>query len=137
VSVQLELGYAAGLFKAGRRCCKWPSKASTAFGQGRHRCVIAPHKAQAQIPAWPTSRTWSPWPPARAAWASPPRRPTWPWRLAREGARVGILDADIYGPSQGVMFGIAEGTRPQVKDQKWFVPIRPWRGSDVHGVPDR
>jgi ATP-binding protein involved in chromosome partitioning len=37
--------------------------------------------------------------------------------LAREGARVGILDADIYGPSQGVMFGIAEGTRPQVREQ--------------------
>ncbi|MFL6534194.1 MAG: iron-sulfur cluster carrier protein ApbC, partial [Pseudomonas sp.] len=48
--------------------------------------------------------------------------------LAREGAKVGILDADIYGPSQGIMFGIAEGTRPQVKDQKWFVPLQ------SHGV---
>ena len=48
--------------------------------------------------------------------------------LAREGARVGILDADIYGPSQGIMFGIPEGTRPQVKDQKWFVPLK------AHGV---
>lgn len=48
--------------------------------------------------------------------------------LAREGARVGILDADIYGPSQGVMFGIPEGTRPKIKDQKWFVPI------ESHGV---
>ncbi|MNM34221.1 Septum site-determining protein MinD [compost metagenome] len=48
--------------------------------------------------------------------------------LAREGARVGILDADIYGPSQGVMFGIAEGTRPQIREQKWFVPIK------AHGV---
>ncbi len=48
--------------------------------------------------------------------------------LAREGARVGILDADIYGPSQGVMFGIPERTRPQVRDQKWFVPLK------AHGV---
>src|SRR5471032_1231131 len=48
--------------------------------------------------------------------------------LSREGARVGILDADIYGPSQGVMFGIAEGTRPKIKDQKWFVPI------EAHGI---
>src|SRR5690606_36305546 len=48
--------------------------------------------------------------------------------LAREGARVGVLDADIYGPSQGMMFGIAEGTRPEVRDQKWFVPI------EAHGV---
>ena len=48
--------------------------------------------------------------------------------LVREGARVGILDADIYGPSQGIMFGIAAGTRPQVRDEKWLVPI------EAHGV---
>lgn len=33
--------------------------------------------------------------------------------MAAEGARVGILDADIYGPSQGLMLGIDEDTRPQ------------------------
>lgn len=43
--------------------------------------------------------------------------------LAREGAKVGVLDADIYGPSQGIMFGVAPGTRPAVKDEKFFVPI--------------
>ncbi|TWH76488.1 ATP-binding protein involved in chromosome partitioning [Azomonas agilis] len=43
--------------------------------------------------------------------------------LMREGARVGVLDADIYGPSQGILFGIPEGTRPEVRDQKWFVPL--------------
>lgn len=43
--------------------------------------------------------------------------------LAREGAKVGVLDADIYGPSQGIMFGIASGTRPGVQDEKLFVPI--------------
>src|SRR5471032_1309684 len=48
--------------------------------------------------------------------------------LSREGARVGILDADSYGPSQGVMFGIAEGTRAKINDQKWFVPI------EAHGI---
>lgn len=43
--------------------------------------------------------------------------------LAREGAKVGVLDADIYGPSQGIMFGVAPGTRPGVKDEKFFVPV--------------
>ncbi len=43
--------------------------------------------------------------------------------LAAEGARVGVLDADIYGPSMGQMFGIADGTRPDVKNEKFFVPI--------------
>jgi ATP-binding protein involved in chromosome partitioning len=44
--------------------------------------------------------------------------------LAAEGARVGILDADIYGPSVGTMLGVAEGRRPEVRDEKFFVPIR-------------
>ncbi len=43
--------------------------------------------------------------------------------LAREGAKVGVLDADIYGPSQGIMFGLPAGTRPGVKDEKYFVPV--------------
>ena len=48
--------------------------------------------------------------------------------LDRAGARAGILDADIYGPSQGMMLGVAEGRRPEIRDQKLFVPIR------VHGI---
>src|SRR5690554_8218612 len=43
--------------------------------------------------------------------------------LAAEGARVGILDADIYGPSQGMMLGIAEGQRPETAEEKYFRPI--------------
>lgn len=48
--------------------------------------------------------------------------------LARDGAKVGLLDADIYGPSQGMMLGVADGTRPQTIDNKWFVPI------EAHGI---
>ena len=44
--------------------------------------------------------------------------------LAREGAKVGVLDADIYGPSMGMMLGLPEGTRPEVHDNKWFIPPR-------------
>ena len=44
--------------------------------------------------------------------------------LEREGAMVGLLDADIYGPSQGMMLGVASGRRPEIKDEKLLVPIK-------------
>lgn len=48
--------------------------------------------------------------------------------LAAEGAKVGLLDADIYGPSQGMMLGVPDGRRPEIKDEKSFVPIK------AHGI---
>jgi ATP-binding protein involved in chromosome partitioning len=48
--------------------------------------------------------------------------------LTAEGARVGLLDADIYGPSLPLMMGVAPGTRPETRDQKYFVPL------NAHGV---
>ena len=41
--------------------------------------------------------------------------------LAAEGARVGLLDADIYGPSQPMMMGI-EG-RPETEDGQSMEPL--------------
>ena len=43
--------------------------------------------------------------------------------LSREGARVGLLDADIYGPSQQVMLGIADGVRPGQQDGQFLLPV--------------
>ena len=42
--------------------------------------------------------------------------------LAAEGARVGVLDADIYGPSQPLMFGVS-GQKPQSIDGKTMQPL--------------
>ncbi|HEX2827966.1 MAG TPA: iron-sulfur cluster carrier protein ApbC [Burkholderiales bacterium] len=46
--------------------------------------------------------------------------------LAAEGASVGVLDADIYGPSQPMMLGITG--RPQSKDDKHMEPM------EGHGI---
>jgi ATP-binding protein involved in chromosome partitioning len=42
--------------------------------------------------------------------------------LAAQGARVGLLDADIYGPSQPLMMGL-EGRRPTTPDGKSIDPL--------------
>ncbi len=48
--------------------------------------------------------------------------------LDAEGARTGLLDADIYGPSQGMMLGVAEGRRPEIQGEQHFKPIK------AHGI---
>ena len=72
--------------------------------------------------------------------------------LAQEGARVGLLDADIYGPSQAQMFG-TQGEKLRVDEQKRMVPLERygiklisianivpagqamvWRGPILHGT---
>ncbi len=42
--------------------------------------------------------------------------------LRAEGARVGLLDADIYGPSQPRMLGLT-GRRPETRDGKLLEPL--------------
>lgn len=42
--------------------------------------------------------------------------------LAAEGAQVGVLDADIYGPSQPLMLG-TQGQAPETKDRKSLEPV--------------
>jgi ATP-binding protein involved in chromosome partitioning len=47
--------------------------------------------------------------------------------LLAEGARVGVLDADIYGPSQPRMLGVSG--KPESPDGKTIIPMQ------AHGIP--
>ncbi len=131
VSVRLELGYACGLFKSG-----WAQMLQMALenldgvdsATVQVDVCIEPHKAQEQVPALASVKNIIAVASGKGGVGKSTTAANLALALAREGARVGILDADIYGPSQGIMFGIAEGTRPAIKEQKWFVPI------SAHGV---
>ena len=48
--------------------------------------------------------------------------------LAQEGAAVGLMDADIYGPSVPTMFGVAPDEKPRVNEERKIIPI------ERHGV---
>jgi ATP-binding protein involved in chromosome partitioning len=48
--------------------------------------------------------------------------------LVARGQKVGLLDADIYGPSQRQMLGVAESVTPEQQDGKYLLPIM------AHGI---
>jgi len=48
--------------------------------------------------------------------------------FAANGQAAGLLDADIYGPSQAKMLGLGEDVRPRIVDQKYMKPVR------AHGI---
>jgi ATP-binding protein involved in chromosome partitioning len=44
--------------------------------------------------------------------------------LQAQGAEVGLLDADIYGPSQQVMLGVADDVRPEQQGDQFLLPVQ-------------
>ena len=56
---------------------------------------------------------------------------------AAQGARVGLLDADIYGPSQPQMMGLAGQQAAEHRRQTHHAAARSWGRSDVDRLHDR
>lgn len=48
--------------------------------------------------------------------------------LQQQGFKTGLLDADIYGPSQQLMLGVKPGTRPETVNNQLMKPVM------VHGL---
>lgn len=44
--------------------------------------------------------------------------------LKARGAEVGLLDADIYGPSQQLMLGVAQDVRPEQQGGQFLLPVK-------------
>ena len=44
------------------------------------------------------------------------------------GSEVGLLDADIYGPSQQMLLGIADDVKPEQQDGQYLLPV------EAHGL---
>ena len=48
--------------------------------------------------------------------------------LKAQGSKVGLLDADIYGPSQQLMLGIADDVKPEQQGGQFLLPV------EAHGL---
>ena len=48
--------------------------------------------------------------------------------MAQDGLRVGVLDADIYGPSVPLLSGLGAEAKPELDDQKRMIPLK------AHGI---
>src|SRR5207302_6044023 len=43
--------------------------------------------------------------------------------LQKSGAKVGLLDADVYGPNVPMMMGLPETERPSVNEKEQLIPF--------------
>jgi len=131
VAVQLELGYPADQFKAGwaqmlKMSLEQMPGLSSAEVSVTTDIKAAPSKAE--VPTLAGVKNVIAVASGKGGVGKSTTAANLALALAREGARVGILDGDIYGPSQGIMFGVPSGTKPVIRDEKYFVPIQ------AHGV---
>ena len=88
-----------------------------------------------RAPASTRSSRSSPSPRARAASASPPPPPISRWRWRRSGKKVGLLDADVFGPSAAAAVRPVRQAELRRRRQEPRTLRQIWRQADVDRLP--
>ncbi len=129
VSFEVEMGYPAR--------SRWPAlgEALSAAARGvpgvssvevRFRTSVTAHAVQRGVPLLPGVKNLIAVASGKGGVGKSTTAVNLALALAAEGARVGVLDADIYGPSQPTMLGVSG--RPESADGKTMEPL------EGHGV---
>ncbi|BFI95871.1 MAG: iron-sulfur cluster carrier protein ApbC [Rhodanobacter sp.] len=125
VSVDLQLGYpGAGAVEAMAARVKQALEADPAIESAAVSVTsrIQPHKVQGALAPLPNVKNIIVVASGKGGVGKSTVSANLALALQAEGARVGVLDADIYGPSQPRMLGI--GGRPESPDGKTIVPMQ-------------
>ncbi|MDE1959046.1 MAG: iron-sulfur cluster carrier protein ApbC [Xanthomonadaceae bacterium] len=125
VAVDLLLGYpAAGWSDALKRLVKTTLEADPAIGTATVSVStqIVAHKVQGALAPLPGVKNIIAVASGKGGVGKSTVAANLALALLAEGAAVGVLDADIYGPSQALMLGLAG--RPQSPDGKTLEPMR-------------
>lgn len=131
VTLALEFGFSLNNLEATYR--QLVTTAVSPLLEGRTLALtltgrIHTHRAQNQMPALPGVRNVIAVASGKGGVGKSTTAVNLALALASEGARVGMLDADVFGPSLPLMLGLPAGTRPGVREQKYFIPPR------AHGI---
>ena len=133
--IDVTLGFPSGGYEAPLLALLGRELAAAGWAGGvrlRLRSQIAAHTVQGNLKPLPTIRNVLAVASGKGGVGKSTTAANLALALAAQGARVGLLDADIYGPSQPLMMGLA-GQRPNTPDGKQIEPLRAY-GVEVMSI---